>query len=325
VLKFWFLSDENGLNYVKIEREYSDKFSVVNFRKKVSMRSAQFKNHFFSLVTLLSFLLLLFLPLGAGCGGSNGSISTPTPTSTSIPVSTPTPTPISTPTPNPVRKIIFTGNRNGHNNIYSISPDGTEEIKLTNGFTDNDASWSPDGSKITFTNNDGNFKQIYVIDSNGANQKRLTNTDATEENPIWSPDGKKILFASDRDGTIEIYIMYSNGTNQKRLTHNWLKSFIPSSLFSWSPDSKKIAFFSDRDTPSNSNYEIYTIDVDGHNEKRLTSNNFSDYDAHWSPDGSKIAFLSNRDNNTDYQISLYGRFFETHHLCWGEIGHFMVF
>jgi hypothetical protein len=24
-------------------------------------------------------------------------------------------------------------------------------------------------------------------------------------------------------------------------------------------------------------------------------------------------------------FALYGRFFETHHLCWGEIGHFMVF
>ena len=50
-------------------------------------------------------------------------------------------------------------------------------------------------------------------------------------------------------------------------------------LSSWSPDSKKLTFESDRD----GNFEIYVVNADGSEPKRLTSNPAWDGNPQWSP------------------------------------------
>ncbi len=57
----------------------------------------------------------------------------------------------------------------------------------------------------------------------------------------------------------------------------------------------QIAFVSERD----GNPEIYVMDVDGKNQRRLTNNSDGDTSPSWSPDGNRIAFASDRDGHVD--------------------------
>ena len=57
----------------------------------------------------------------------------------------------------------------------------------------------------------------------------------------------------------------------------------------------RIAFVSDRD----GNYEIYVMDTDGGNLRRLTNHPDIDSLPSWSPDGKRIVFTSKRDGHVD--------------------------
>ncbi|NIR87369.1 tandem-95 repeat protein, partial [Candidatus Bathyarchaeota archaeon] len=60
----------------------------------------------------------------------------------------------------------------------------------------------------------------------------------------------------------------------------------------------QIAFQTLRD----GNSEIYSMNLDGTGQTRLTNHGASDFDPAWSPDGTKIAFSSQRDGNSEIYI-----------------------
>jgi dipeptidyl aminopeptidase/acylaminoacyl peptidase len=66
----------------------------------------------------------------------------------------------------------------------------------------------------------------------------------------------------------------------------------------FSPDGRKIVFASRRD----GNEEIYVMNADGSNQKRLTTTRGDDNRPCFSPDGRKIAFTTNRHGNEEIYL-----------------------
>ena len=221
-------------------------------------------------------------------------------------------------------QIAFASDRDGHVHpmhgwptyeIYVMEVDGNNQRRLTNNRVhDKHPSWSPDGKRIAFVSDrDGHANargwptyEIYVMDADGGNPQNLTNDPNDDSVPSWSSDGKRIVFSSYRDGNrenAEIYVMDADGNNQQRLTDNDFYDTHPS----WSPDGERIAFISYRDGHFIGEFglssEIYVMDADGKNTRRLTNNRKSDSSPSWSPDGKWIVFsVDRKGDDVNYEI-----------------------
>ena len=80
----------------------------------------------------------------------------------------------------------------------------------------------------------------------------------------------------------------------------------------WSPDGKRVAFVSYRDRfgrtcfhECSTSGEIYVLEVETGEVRRLTRSEASDGSPAWSPDGRSIAFVSERSNRQEHANEIY--------------------
>ncbi|KAK5992139.1 Tol-Pal system TolB-like protein [Cladobotryum mycophilum] len=154
-------------------------------------------------------------------------------------------------------------------------------------------AWSPDGKWLAFGlgsyfNARSTYSAtIYRTTTNGSSYEQLLPTDDSINCglPGYSPDGRYIVYRqwSVKTGSHEgLRILDLTTRNIRVLTTEW------DNLPKWSPDGSKILFTRRvGSTPDDyqDNYDIFTIDMDGSNLLRLTSNSGNDAHGVWTTDG----------------------------------------
>ncbi|MEM6432036.1 MAG: hypothetical protein AAF708_22545, partial [Deinococcota bacterium] len=108
-------------------------------------------------------------------------------------------------------RIVFYGNFEGTEDIYTMAVDGTDVQRVTNDDArDFNASYSPDGSQITWvsTREDADNGDIWIINADGSGARNLTSGEFRDRTPFFSPDGSVIGFHSYRgeEGYGNIYM-----------------------------------------------------------------------------------------------------------------------
>ena len=141
--------------------------------------------------------------------------------------------------------------------------------QLTFGGENAEAYWSPDGSKLVFqsTRDGSKCDAIYVMDADGKNVRRVSSGKGRTTCAYFLPDGKRILYAS---------------------TH------AAADTCPAPPDRSHGYVWAVYDA-----YDLWTCDLDGKNEKRLTDMKGYDAEATISPDGKRIVWTSMRGGDLD--------------------------
>lgn len=168
-----------------------------------------------------------------------------------------------------------------------IPPDGTA--------TPTPGPASP-GGRLSFVRSEtDNTRNVYVMDSDGGRLERVTNGIFIEGLTTWSPDGKYIAaqISQDAISTIaRISVAPDNkGGEVVALTADMMvensDKKADSALPAWSPDGSMIAFQSKTD---GTNFQVYVMDRDGNNKRKVSSGQAYAGMASWSPDGKSIAY-----------------------------------
>ena len=127
-----------------------------------------------------------------------------------------------------------------------------------------------------------------------------------------SPDRQRVAYESNSAGNLELYILDLSGVDlgaiepdtipSQQITHNEVDDGSPMFF----PDGKRLAFVSARTDDlaegQAERHQIYSINIDGSDERHLNRNPHDCYSPVISPDGQTIAFVSARDGDIEIYL-----------------------
>ena len=212
-------------------------------------------------------------------------------------------------------RIVFLSNRDGKMSIYLMDVmEGKIIKKLISGeadvnfeelhFLEPGFGWSPDGRKITLAAKAGDADALYIydIDNDSYKQYKFESLDGIFST-AWSPNGNEIAFVGNHNGASDIYLFSLETEKIEKITDDVFSDHDPN----WSPDGKQIVFTSDRGSHLKGNFlasefdihnhdfdndDIYIVNRDGSDMRRITEAETKEEHAIFAPSGDKIAYVS---------------------------------
>jgi TolB protein len=141
------------------------------------------------------------------------------------------------------------------------------------------------------TGSSGGTPQIWVMDADGANARQATRNKVINGFPAWSPDGKAIVYMSYLfHRSPHLFRLVRGGGGGAGRILEGLDPKTPVYRGVYDPGGRRLAVVVSMDGAP----EIYVVDADGRNPRRLTRHKAIDVSPTWSPDGQRIAFVSDR-------------------------------
>jgi Tol biopolymer transport system component len=170
---------------------------------------------------------------------------------------------------------------------------------------------SPDGKQVAyFSEKDFYFVDLYLADvATGKVTRRLLKSSYSSNYETfrfinsaasWSADGKYLTVAAKRGPRDEILIIDVAKNREARRIRPKLSGVTTPS---WSPDGRQLVFTGYDGGLS----DLFIVNADGTNLRRLTNDRYADLHPVWSPDGKTIAFATDRGPDTDFQTLHIGK------------------
>jgi len=192
--------------------------------------------------------------------------------------------------------IAFISTRDGNNELYVMSADGSGIRRLTRSpENESHPAWTPDSRRIVFASNNEKHHALQAIGPDGTGAGILWEAPSEVDSPTVSPDGRQIAFAMMDHNALAIFALGIDGSDLKRISP--AGGMADDTSPAWSPDGRSIAFVSNRGEIGAK--EVWLIGSDGRNLRSLTKRRYREHEdvsPAWAKDGRKLAFISNRDD-----------------------------
>ncbi len=190
----------------------------------------------------------------------------------------------------------------GGMDIIEADIDGSNPRQLTTDLGyDAECAYSPDGSKIVFTSDRGGDPDLYIMNADGTGLRQLTNKPGYDGGPFFSPDGSRVIFRADRkqNDHLQLFVIDANGRNERQITsHSETVNWAPY----WLPGGKSVVFTTS--LHGHYNYEVYLMNIETGEHRRITFSPGFDGLPVISPDGRRMMWTSQRGESGESQIFL---------------------
>jgi Tol biopolymer transport system component len=196
------------------------------------------------------------------------------------------------------QRIAFWGVHGGVRDIWTVREDGSDLVQVTDSqATDWNPVWGPDGRRLYFLSDRGGSMSVWSVaidersgEVRGEPAALTPGSTAAAMHLSISRDGERLSYSAVRETSnlrsLEIDPETAQVIGEPEVITDGARSFYGPDP---SPDGERLVFAS-----TGGQEDLFVVDLDGENLRRLTDDGHRDRTPRWSPDGSRIVFYSNR-------------------------------